>query len=87
MPIQPASAPTVERDALIAAYARVRAASESICAPLATDDYQIQSIVETSPPKWHLAHVTWFFETFVLPRLRKDYRPYRPGFEYLFNSD
>ena len=86
MPTQPARASAMERDALIAAYRQVRATSETICAPLATDDYQIQSIVETSPPKWHLAHVTWFFETFVLPEFRKDYRPYRTGFEYLFNS-
>ena len=91
MNIEPATAPTEgrpgsERETLIQTYRRVRAYSEAICAPLVTDDYQIQSVVETSPPKWHIAHVTWFFETFVLPRFRPDYRPFREGFEYLFNS-
>ena len=51
-----------------------------------TEDYQIQSITETSPPKWHLAHVTWFFETFLLKPHHQDYRPFHPQFEVLFNS-
>ncbi|MGB0721462.1 MAG: ergothioneine biosynthesis protein EgtB [Gammaproteobacteria bacterium] len=80
------TAPAPGREALVQAYRQVRAFSETICAPLATDDYQIQSIVETSPPKWHIAHITWFFETFVLPRFRPDYRPFHPQFAYLFNS-
>jgi len=71
---------------LLDAYLAVRQASEAICAPLETDDYQIQSITETSPPKWHLAHVTWFFETFVLPRFEPAYRPFDKDFAYLFNS-
>jgi len=71
---------------LASEFARVRAQSEQICEPLAIDDYQLQSIPQTSPPKWHLAHVTWFFEAFVLPRFLPDYRPYHAGFAYLFNS-
>ncbi|MCU7811731.1 MAG: ergothioneine biosynthesis protein EgtB [Candidatus Thiodiazotropha sp. (ex Notomyrtea botanica)] len=71
---------------LLSRYEAVRAASELICEPLAIDDYQLQSIVETSPPKWHLAHVSWFFETFVLSHFRKDYRSYHPDFNYIFNS-
>ena len=51
---------------LRARYQQVRHISEQICAPLETEDYQIQSILETSPPQWHLAHVSWFFETFLL---------------------
>jgi ergothioneine biosynthesis protein EgtB len=67
-------------------YQKVRQVSEAICAPLETEDYQIQSIVETSPPKWHLAHVTWFFETFLLKPHYRDYQPFHPQFEFLFNS-
>jgi ergothioneine biosynthesis protein EgtB len=67
-------------------YRRIRDLSESICRPLQIDDYQIQSITETSPPKWHLAHVSWFFETFVLQQYLADYRPFHPRFGYLFNS-
>jgi ergothioneine biosynthesis protein EgtB len=67
-------------------FRQVRERSEALCAPLAPDDYQIQSITETSPPKWHLAHVTWFFETFVLGHFIPDYRPFHPAFAYLFNS-
>ena len=74
------------REALAVAYRSVRDGSEQICAQLATDDYQLQSITETSPPKWHIAHVTWFFEAFVLSHFDPGYRPYHPRFSYLFNS-
>ncbi len=70
----------------IAAYRTIRADTESICSPLEIDDYQLQSIVETSPPKWHIAHVSWFFETFVLTPYLSGYRPFHPRFAYLFNS-
>ena len=56
----------LERENLTARYRQVRARSEELCAPLAVDDYQVQSVLDTSPPKWHLAHISWFFETFVL---------------------
>ena len=71
---------------LRARYQQIRLISEQICAPLETEDYQIQSIIETSPPKWHLAHVTWFFETFLLKPHHKNYQPFHPQFEILFNS-
>jgi ergothioneine biosynthesis protein EgtB len=71
---------------LRARYQRVRKVSENICSPLNTEDYQIQSIVETSPPKWHIAHVSWFFETFLLKPYSTDYRPLHPQYEVLFNS-
>ncbi|MBS3955371.1 MAG: ergothioneine biosynthesis protein EgtB [Methylomicrobium sp.] len=74
------------RQTLIADYQRIRNISLQICAPLMADDYQIQSGVETSPPKWHLAHVTWFFETFLLEAFDPDYRPVSPVYGYLFNS-
>jgi ergothioneine biosynthesis protein EgtB len=81
----PATGP-LNRINLIARYRVVRDQTERLCAPLATDDYQIQSALETSPPKWHLAHVSWFFETFLLAPQMPEYRPFHPGFEYLFNS-
>ena len=76
----------IARDALITEFEHVRERSEDLCAPLAADDYQIQSIVQTSPPKWHLAHVTWFFETFVLSRFQPGHKPFHPRFDFLFNS-
>ena len=72
--------------ALLQEYQRIRHTSAAICAPLARDDYQLQSIVETSPPKWHLGHVTWFFETFLLQAFVKDYQAFHPDYNYLFNS-
>lgn len=73
-------------EALRQQYRKVRALSEKICAPLVIEDYQTQAVVETSPPKWHLAHVTWFFETFLLRANLKGYQPFHPQFEVLFNS-
>lgn len=67
-------------------YQQVRQTSEQICAPLTTEDHQIQAIVETSPPKWHLAHVSWFFETFLLKPHQPGYQPTHPEYEVLFNS-
>jgi ergothioneine biosynthesis protein EgtB len=70
----------------IESYSKIRAYTERICEPLETDDYQLQSILETSPPKWHIAHVTWFFETFLLLPYLPGYKPFHPRFAYLFNS-
>lgn len=64
----------------------MRAASEAICAPLAVEDYGVQPMADASPPKWHLAHTTWFFETFLLRPLQAGYRPFHGQFETLFNS-
>jgi ergothioneine biosynthesis protein EgtB len=65
----------------------VRAATEALCAPLSPEDMAVQSMPDASPAKWHLAHTTWFFETFLLsdPALG-DYQPFHPSFVYLFNS-
>jgi ergothioneine biosynthesis protein EgtB len=79
------SRPTTALD-LPEAYAEVRQRSEALCAPLRTDDYQVQSVLETSPPKWHLAHITWFFETFLLKPFLPGYRPLDSRYEQLFNS-
>jgi ergothioneine biosynthesis protein EgtB len=67
-------------------YGQVRAWSEKLCEPLETEDYVIQSMPECSPTKWHLAHTTWFFETFVLTPFLSDYRPFDAQYSYLFNS-
>ena len=57
----------------------------ALAAPLSAEDCAIQSMPDASPAKWHLAHTTWFFETFVLRHL-PGYRPFDPAFGYLFNS-
>ena len=67
-------------------YAAVRAFSERLCAPLAVEDYVVQTIPDVSPAKWHLAHVSWFFETFLLIPEQRGYRPCHPDYGYLFNS-
>jgi ergothioneine biosynthesis protein EgtB len=77
---------TSSREALIAEFDRVRRRTDSLCAPLASDDYQVQSIAQTSPPKWHIAHVSWFFEAFVLSQFRPGYDPFDPRFDFIFNS-
>jgi ergothioneine biosynthesis protein EgtB len=71
---------------LVDAYRTVRAASEWLCEPLAIEDYVVQSMPDASPAKWHLAHTTWFFETFVLKPAAPRYRSPHPEFEFLFNS-
>ena len=64
----------------------VRRHSEAICSPLQTEDYVPQPVPFVSPPKWHLAHTTWFFETFLLIPFLKDYQLFHNDFSYLFNS-
>ena len=67
-------------------FKRVRCASETLCAPLETEDYMVQSMADVSPPKWHLAHVSWFFEAFILTPYLKDYQTPDPSYDFLFNS-
>ncbi|MCW8829094.1 MAG: ergothioneine biosynthesis protein EgtB [Gammaproteobacteria bacterium] len=78
--------PGMERDTAAEAYRRIRHDSELLCEPLQAEDYLLQSMPQTSPPKWHLAHVSWFFETFLLQVYVPDYRPFQPQFRVLFNS-
>lgn len=75
-----------QRDRARADYRRVRALTERLCEPLEIEDYGLQTRVEASPPKWHLAHVSWFFETFLLVPFLAGYRAYHARFDYLFNS-
>ncbi|MCW8092350.1 ergothioneine biosynthesis protein EgtB [Alteromonas sp. ASW11-130] len=67
-------------------FTGVRELSLWLCKPLLIEDYGLQAVPEVSPPKWHLAHTTWFFETFILKRYQPDYQVYHPEFEHLFNS-
>jgi ergothioneine biosynthesis protein EgtB len=71
---------------LAARYRIVRAWTESLCEPLQLEDYVVQSMPDASPAKWHLAHTTWFFETFVLEEYMPGFRPYHPQYRMLFNS-
>lgn len=67
-------------------FTTTRSLSEHICAPLEIEDYGLQAVVETSPAKWHLAHTTWFFETFILKAYEPHFTPFSEGYEELFNS-
>jgi ergothioneine biosynthesis protein EgtB len=71
---------------LAARYSGVRQFTESLCAPLVTEDYVVQSMPDVSPTKWHLAHTTWFFETFILKPHLSGYREVDPAYAFLFNS-
>lgn len=71
---------------MIREFLATRFRTEELCKPLAIEDYSVQPIVDVSPPKWHLAHSTWFFEAFVLQPFAADYKVYNEDFAYLFNS-
>jgi ergothioneine biosynthesis protein EgtB len=74
------------RQVALTRFDAVRRESEALAANLTPEDQSIQSMPDVSPTKWHLAHTTWFFETFLLKRFDPDYRVFDPAFEYLFNS-
>lgn len=80
------SGPTPASSALAARFGRVRALSEALVAPLSDADATIQSMDDASPAKWHLAHTTWFFETFVLRDHVPGYALHDERFPFLFNS-
>jgi ergothioneine biosynthesis protein EgtB len=81
-----AGAARAEGAALEDAYRTIRRLTETLCEPLAAEDYVVQSMPDASPVKWHLAHTTWFFETFLLAPYLRGYQPFHPQFRYLFNS-
>jgi ergothioneine biosynthesis protein EgtB len=68
------------------AYQCVRRTTEMLCANLSAEDQMVQSMPDASPSKWHQAHTTWFFETFILAQHLPDYRAFHPNFRFLFNS-
>jgi len=76
----------LDRERILQQFKDVRQQSERLCAPLETEDYVVQSMEDASPTRWHLAHTTWFFETFVLSRTVSNYRSPHPQYAYLFNS-
>jgi ergothioneine biosynthesis protein EgtB len=71
---------------LSARYKAVRLGTQQLCRPLSPEDMMVQSCAEASPVKWHLAHTSWFFETFVLREFVAGYQPFHPEFRWLFNS-
>jgi ergothioneine biosynthesis protein EgtB len=78
----PAAAPT----ALAGRFAQVRARTLALAGELSAEDMQVQSMPDASPVKWHLAHATWFFETFLLERFARGYKSANPAYRVLFNS-
>lgn len=71
---------------LIHQFEKTRAHSVALCAPLAPEDYNAQPVAFASPPKWHLAHITWFFEEMILKKYDENYVIFNKDFSYLFNS-
>lgn len=71
---------------LLEQYIQVRRHSETICRPLEIEDYVVQPIPDVSPPKWHLGHTTWFFETFILKPNFTAYKEFDPQYNFVFNS-
>jgi len=71
---------------LLSRYLAVRNRSKQICAPLQTEDYVVQPVPDVSPPKWHLGHTTWFFETFILKPNIVGYQEFNADYNYVFNS-
>src|SRR3954465_8537160 len=80
-----ANAPCIESP-LGQRFAAVRATTRALAAPLSAEDCAIQAMPDASPVKWHLAHTTWFFETFVLAPTSPGYRAFDPSYRVLFNS-
>lgn len=76
----------VKEKQLLENYRRIRARSVEICEPLETEDFVVQPVVDVSPPKWHLGHTTWFFETFILIPNLDGYQVFNPQYNFVFNS-
>ncbi len=77
---------TDDRAAVLARYQTIRDRTEALAAPLSAEDQTVQSMPDTSPTKWHRAHTTWFFETFLLHEFQPGYAPVDPDYAFLFNS-
>jgi DinB superfamily/Sulfatase-modifying factor enzyme 1 len=74
------------RPPILSAYRHVRGFSATLAGPLSPEDMTVQSMADASPTKWHLAHTSWFFETFILKALHPGYTVFDPAYEFLFNS-
>ena len=87
--IVPPSEPPQDQDfrmSVVDRYQQVRSWSVKLCEPLERDDYGVQTMPDVSPPKWHLAHTTWFFEAFLLQPHSRDYPLFHDRYGYLYNS-
>ena len=71
---------------LARSFQQLRQQTEALIVPLSAEDCQLQSMPDASPAKWHLAHLTWFFETFVLEKFERGFKPFDASFRVLFNS-
>jgi ergothioneine biosynthesis protein EgtB len=76
----------IDAETLTTRYDQVRSYTEDLAAPLSAEDQTVQSMPDTSPTKWHRAHVTWFFETFVLAGHEPDFAKFHDEYWFLFNS-
>ncbi len=76
----------MDRNILIDRFMKVRALTEELVKPLATEDFVVQTDDDVSPPKWHIGHVTWFFERVVLQEHLGNFKPYDERFHFVFNS-
>ena len=76
----------LSKEHLLQHFKKVRSFSLYLCEPLETEDYVIQASEFASPTKWHLAHTSWFFETFVLEKFQDDFESLHPQYAYFFNS-
>lgn len=85
MNLRTRTAPSPTRP-LAQSFADIRRATLMLAAPLSPEDCQVQSMPDASPSKWHLAHITWFFETFILERFEAGFTPFNASFRVLFNS-
>jgi ergothioneine biosynthesis protein EgtB len=81
-----AAAPAADRIDLRERYDEVRRTTERLCQPLAVEDHVLQAMPDVSPTRWHLAHVSWFFETFLLRPHLAGYEPLNRAYRFLFNS-
>jgi ergothioneine biosynthesis protein EgtB len=77
---------SLKQQDLLAQFKAARAQTEYICEPLQPEDFVVQPVIDVSPPKWHLAHTTWFFENFVLKDHVDDYKLFDDDYHFLFNS-
>lgn len=87
MPVTgPSASVKIDRDDVLRAFRQTRQTTHRLCEPLSAEDMTVQVAEIASPTKWHLAHTTWFFETFILKRFEPGFEPYDPCFPLLFNS-
>ena len=75
-----------DAEGLISSYELTRNQTSLLCQPLEIDDYGVQPMEHASPPKWHLAHTSWFFEAFLLKPYMQEYQVFHDEFAFLFNS-